>query len=272
MEKLHRELSLDSIVTLIELASGLPFDDNAPFEPQLVYEALVAALPHLNKGQHGFEDSWKEVSKRLIEWKVTYAMPLLDKLLDCMGDDYRASYDFAVAPLATELLRQNPAEGWIIITRQLEETLPKWRSDLQNWLKGCHSRMDSDNERLVPIAYVNLRAVLDWIDVDPESRSVLIAHAAPRTLADEIGGVLTRELITLYGHFKGVLNGISAIFGSGGWTGPTSVYLRGRRDIFRSWLAADFSPEVTQWIESEIDDLDRDISRAEIEEERSRFD
>ena len=98
-----------------------------------------------------------------------------------------------------------------------------------------------------------------------------MAHAAPRALTDEKGGQLTRELLTRYPAIDGVKGGISATFHSGGWTGPTSVYLKKKRESFRTWLGAGYSFEVMQWIEEEVVYLDKRIEEAEIEEERDRF-
>lgn len=103
-------------------------------------------------------------------------------------------------------------------------------------------------------------------------RSVMIAHAAPRSLDDAHGGRLTRELLSRYGQFDGIRSGISCIFHSGGWTGPRSAHLRRRREKFREWLGQGFDAPVIRWIEDEIDDLDKSIERSETEEERSRFD
>ena len=133
-----------------------------------------------------------------------------------MATSYELTYDFAVSPLATELLRQNPAAAWSVIAKQLEASLPKWRSDLLSWLKGGHPGFGSENEGHAPIAAIDLGVLLKWIDVDAESRSVLVAHAAPRTLNDEFGGALTRELITRSGHIDGVKNGICLLYTS--WT------------------------------------------------------
>ena len=99
-----------------------------------------------------------------------------------------------------------------------------------------------------------------------------MAHAVPGTLGDEQGGRLTRDLLYRYGQLDGVKSGISATFHSGGWTGPASAYLKRKREKLRRWLAAGFEIEVTQWIENEIEYLDRNIEREEISEERERFD
>ena len=99
-----------------------------------------------------------------------------------------------------------------------------------------------------------------------------MAHSVPGTLDEECGGRLTKELLCRYGGFDGVYNGISATFHSCGWTGPRSGHLKRKREKFRCWLASGFEAEVTQWIENEIQYLDRSIDLEEISEERSRFD
>ena len=139
-----------------------------------------------------------------------------------------------------------------------------------NWLKGGYGGFRERDTR-GPIADLPIDDILAWVADDPENRAGLIAHAAPKTLDDKNGGGLTRELIIRYPNVKGVKSGISASFHSGGWTGPTSEYLKRKRDRFRGWLSADFHFEVIQWIASEIEYLDKEIELEEIQEERSRF-
>ena len=189
-----------------------------------------------------------------------------------MGGNDRLSYDSNIQPLANELVLANPFGAWKVVITHFEAALPKWRNDLLNWLKG---KQPSTFDEKVPrgaIADMPLPKILEWIEKDPEARASLIAHAAPRTLDDEHGGELTRELLHQYGGFDGVQRGICSGFHSGSWSGPTSIYLKNIRKRFRCWLAAGFEIEVMQWVEAEIEDLDQRIKQAEIEEERSRFD
>jgi len=151
-----------------------------------------------------------------------------------------------------------------------EESLPKWRGDLFQWLKGGLSGFDGEAPSGA-IVDLPVPEMLLWIEDDPESRAALMAHTVAGTL-DEPGGRLTRELLHRYGQFDGVRSGISATFHSGGWMGPASAHLRQKRERCRRWLATGFEIEITQWIEAEIESLDRDIAREEIDEERSRFD
>jgi hypothetical protein len=188
-----------------------------------------------------------------------------------MGKLYRLSYDSDVAPMANELVRIDERAAWSVVREQFERSLPKWRHDILNWLKGGLTSFNEENQRGA-IAALPVLDIVEWIEEDVEPRATLIAHAAPGTLDDERGGQLTRELLNKYGTIDGVRSGISATFHSGGWVGPTSAHLKRKREKFRRWLVAGFGFEVTQWIEGEIEQLDRRIDREEIDEERSRFD
>lgn len=275
IERLFRQLNehdaQDSLFLLVELLDSTPFNDSSPFNPAFVFGVVSRSMPgkesrNVMRGHH-----WKNVCLKLIRWDANRTLPLLDALLIEMGKDYGLSYDHYVEPLANELLHADPVGAWKIVKMHFEETLPKWRSDLLHWLKGGLSTFD-EKDSCGAITDLPLPEILEWIEEDPESRAALMAHAVPGSLDDEQGGRLTRELLCRYGQFNGVRSGISATFHSGGWTGPTSAYLKRKREKLRRWLAAGFEIEITQWIEAEIEYLDRDIEREEIDEERSRFD
>lgn len=273
--RLLRQLSendaQDSLVLLVELLDSIPFNDSSPFNSGFVFDVVSQSVPDEENQDAMRGYYWKNVCSKLIKWDASRALPLLDALLTEMGKDYRLSYDSNVVPLANELVLANPAGAWDIVETHFEESLPQWRDDLFQWLKGGLSGFDEKEPRGA-IADLPVPEILEWIEEDPEHRAVLMAHAAPRTLDDEHGGRLTRELLHRYGQFDGVRSGISATFHFGGWTGPKSAYLKRKREKFRRWLAAGFEIEITQWIEAEIESLDRNIDREEIDEERSRFD
>ena len=271
LRQLSEDDAQDSLVLLVELLDSIPFNDSSPFNSDFVFDVVSQSVSgEENRGaMHGYH--WKNVCSKLIKWDTDRTLPLLDALLTEMGKVYRLSYDSNAAPLANELVQADPIGAWKIVRAHFEESLPEWRSDLFQWLNGGLSGFDEKDPRGA-IADLPVPEILEWIEEDPEPRAVLMAHAAPRTLDDELGGRLTRELLYRYGQFDGVRNGISATFHSGGWTGPTSAYLKRKREKFRQWLAAGFEIEITQWIEAEIDYLDQRIEREEIDEERSRFD
>lgn len=188
-----------------------------------------------------------------------------------MDTFYRVSYDHNVVPLSHELVQANPSGAWKIVKMHLEKEVSEGHSGLVSWLKGGFPGFDEKNPR-GPIADMPVQEIITWIKEAPEKRAKLIAHAVPASLDEQQGGDLTREILHRYGNMDGVQQGVSATFHSGGYSGPTSAYLRRKRDKLRQWLAAGFEIEVTQWIEKEIEYLDRNIEREEIDEERERFD
>ena len=255
---------------LIEFLDSIPFDDTLPISPKFVYEVVTTIIPGEHNKNEMSSYHWKNVCLKLIKWDANYALPLLDYLLTKMGEVYRLSYDSNVEPLANQLVKSNPSGAWQIVRNHFEICLPKWRSDLYSWLKGGLSAFDQDNNSAA-IIDLPVSEIIEWIEIDPVSRAGLIAHTTLATLDDESGGLLTRELLHKYGNIDGVVSGISATFHSGGYSGLTSVHLKGKRDKLRKWLASGFKAGVVQWIESEIKQLDKQIEHEEIYEERDRF-
>lgn len=275
LETLFKQLydykSEESICLLVELLDLIPFNDSSPVGSRFVFEVVSRAVPSdagrdVMSGYH-----WKNVSRKLIKCNETYALPLLNILLTKMIENFRLSYDSDVQPFANELVQANPSGAWEVIKGHLEEIHPNQGHAILNWLEGGLGWIN-ERESRGAIADLPLQEIFEWIDENPKARAVLIASAAPRTLDDINGGILTRELLSKYGQYDGVQSGVSSNFKSGGWSGPRSDYLKSKREKFRRWLAAGFDYEITQWIESEIEHLDRNIELEEINEERSRFD
>ena len=267
---LSTDVDVNALFLLNELLHSIPFNESSPFDSSFIFGVVSRSIPDEEHRGGMVGHYWKEATVKLLHWDPSRALPLLDKLLVAMGTQYRLSYDSHIVPLANGIVRLDPPGAWEIIVRHIEQALPKWRTDILQWLRGGLS----GNEDQTPhgaITDVPIELISNWIDVDPEPRSILIARAAPRTLDDDGGGALTRFLLEKYGRFEDVKSGISAIFGSGGWSGPSSHYYKRRRDKLRKWLSAGYASEVAQWLEVEIETLDRMIEGEETNEERTYF-
>lgn len=221
--ELFRLLSIDEDVNALfllnELLHSVPFNDSAPFDSDFIFGVVSRSIPDEEHRGGMIGHYWNEICVKLLHRDPSRSLPLLDKLLAAMGARFRLSYDSHIVPLANGIVRLDPPGAWEIIVRHLELALPKWRTDILQWLRGGFS----GNEDQTPhgaIANVPIELISKWIDIDAEPRSILVARAAPRTLDDDCGGALTRFLLQKYGNFQDVKIGISAIFGSGGWSGP----------------------------------------------------
>lgn len=272
IRQLERTDTKNANATLIDLLDELPFKRPAPFTSKQVFDIVVSTIPKEDEAWGEINQyEWKRVCEKLVKWDKKRSVPLLDFLLNKIAGRFEFSYDTTVAPLASQLLKSNPASGWKVVTSFLEEPSKRAWWSLTEWLKGGHSGFNQSDNQHAPIADIPLQLVIDWIEQDPSVRAELLARAAPRTLGDAFGGELTRELLTKYAQFDGVASNISSVFHSGGWSGPESAYLRGRREKFREWLASGYAATVMEWIEKEIQYLDRRIQDAEISEERDRY-
>ncbi|RDI10114.1 hypothetical protein [Comamonas sp. AG1104] len=255
---------------LIGLIDAISSDRPLPYGGDFAFTVAVQAIHSLGAPRRISGFNWKRVCSRLLKSNAAFAAPLLDSILTAMREEYSLSYHHSIEELSKELVSIDPEGAWQVTARQFEAALPKWRGDLCNWLKGGIHFSEKEGY-LPPIADLPVSSILNWIESDPNGRAALIAHATSPTLDKKDGGELTRQLLTRYGHIDGVCSGISASFHSGSWCGPTSLYLKQQRDMLRRWLAAGLDFRITQWIETEIEQLDREIQREEIKEERDRF-
>lgn len=267
LDSFQTEMSLS---LLIDLLDSLAFDELSPVDPDFVFKVVSRTVPgdERRDAMRGFH--WKNVAQKLVRWDEKHVLPLLDILLTKMRELPCLSYDSDVEPFANELVQVNPSGAWEVIKAHLEDTPSGRFGDILYWLQGGVGNFEERDPR-GPIADLPLQEVIEWVEEKPEPRAGVIAHAAPRTLDDKNGGKLTRELLRKYYLLDEVKGIISANFHSGGWSGPTSDYLKRKRNRFRRWLAAGYDFEITQWIEEEIECLDRNIEMEEINEERDRY-
>lgn len=259
----------EALQLLIRLMSSISSDQPLPCGSAFVFAVVLQTIPGSEHPGPSIGFDWKRVCSKLVRSDTSLAAPLLDSILTAMGADYQLSYDHSIEELSHELVDIDPERAWQVVANQFEATLPKWRNDLYDWLKG--GLRSFGVTRRGPIADMPESSILSWIELDPSERAALIAHASLPTLDADEGGALTLQLLARYGHIEGVKSGISASFHSGSWTGPASQHLKSQRDILRRWLATGFDFRVSQWIEAEIERHDREIQIEEIAEERDRF-
>jgi hypothetical protein len=75
--------------------------------------------------------------------------------------------------------------------------------------------------------------VVSWIAKDVEHRAWPVAHSAP--LDGTPMPPLARALLIKWGGRNDVRSALSATFGTGSWSGPSSDYYRSRVDLLREW-------------------------------------
>ena len=114
-----------------------------------------------------------------------------------------------------------------------------------------------------------------WVEEDVEKRSPYLASFIPAKLFHSEEEVcLARELLIKYGDNEKVRKNFSSnVFNSGGVTiGPISKAYKSRKEILLKFSEDEENTNVKTWISEYISSyLEKDIKRAEIEEEKGNF-
>lgn len=267
---LNKHGTKESRILIIEFLDIIPFNETSPFSRDFAFHIIVHTLPDKESPNESHGHHWENVCSKLLNLDIRFAQPLLDILLASITKNYSLSYNSHIQQVADNIVRTIPTDAWSVVKDHLENQLHDTNSGILSWLKNDFN-LFSENHNRGAITFFPAQLVLSWIEADPENRAPLIAQAAPPSLDDTLGGQLLRPILCLYGTIDGVKSAIKNSFHSGSWTGKTSNYFKGKRDMLRQWLSAGYDPEVIKWIEEEIDYFDNIIQTEEINEEREGF-
>jgi hypothetical protein len=182
--------------------------------------------------------------------------------------DLLAELDTSQEKVLAQLFKSNPERAWDCIAEVFLEGDCSSSFGIQRWLGDSGHPLPGDEAAGV-IQFVPSGKLFAWVDEDVEKRGRWLVNALPRTLARTPAGRLTRDFIVRYDKVEFLCGSLCCHFyNRGWWWGPPSAYYRKLREEAREWLVDEKNRSVIRWIEKYIDELDDDIRRAEIAEER----
>jgi hypothetical protein len=228
---------------------------------------LLIAREVLQQGQRDSHYNWAELAKRYIVAYPQYSQKIFESVLLKFSDS-----DVAIGFVYSEsrqvlmaLIRQDPRGTWNVVAQVLELPDAKRKWEIAHWL-GPGFIMGQDTTEC-PLSIFKADDVLAWVAADPKERASLIIRECPKTF-DMNSGALTRQMLIRFGDQDAVRSALSANFGSGTYTGPSSEYCRKTREKMRKWLASETEQPVINWLQNSIGSLDQQIKQEEIWEER----
>ena len=231
------------------------------FPEELVFEVLALSSA---TDAHSSMGDWNRIAKGFIKKHPTRSMDLLNGILRNMRRIAWYGNRNLIVEIADKIVLDQPFEGWKVISEILVSK-PEDRLTVILWLA------DTGFEDLPePCAanYLPAEKVLRWIKEDPEQRQWLIREILPKTLDQAKGGRLTCLFIEEFCDDDRMASSLFVHFHMGGWTGPESDYLSGKRDVARRWLTEIQSVKIQSWLGKYIDYLNDQIESAKIQEER----
>lgn len=268
---LAEDKSDESLYTQLFILNSLPLSVFSSFDSNFIFSVVSRTIPLDVSLNDMFSYLWENVCQKFISCDENCVSSLLEVLIAAMEkkQDLRLQHS-SIPVIANQLVKINFVKAWCIVKKHLEKNLPNWNFTLLSWLKGELDRHGVNVNNHPPILNFPIAEIFQWIEADPAERALVIAYVTPVDLDKEDS--LMRELLIKYGEFESVRNELSASFNTGSYSGRRSIYLKNKRSVLRQKLMNELEPNIVGWLESEIDNLDYSIERAEIEEERSYFD
>ena len=254
-----------SLRVAIDLADYYFFNKDNPrsCDEQLLFKLITA--PHFfsrDNNEH-YHYAWYEVAKGFRQRFPHRDMDLFKVILSS-ENELGIRYSNYPPQIADAIARDHPDDAWAIISKNLEsdEQRSTW---LEMWL-GEELSFDDDNV-IGPIIVFNAESIMAWVKEDPTKRAPKIQRCLPKTLDEGEGGKLSRLFIETFGDGD-LGNSIMGHFWIGGWSGPESAYLAGKRNEARKWVSEIKSGKILPWLYRYIEHLNDLIARAEMREER----
>ena len=241
------------------------FGENATgdFPEDLIFK-LLSTVPSDNNRDQMYGYYWDITARGFLKKHPDRKMQLFNKIMRDMESISRYGNTGEIANLADDIVKEHPYETWKIVSELLlSEGHDRYK--LIYWL--CDTGLD-EMPKHGAIRYMPTEDVIDWIKTDIDNRCRLIQEVLPKTLDEDAGGQLTRLFIEEFCDDERLAGHLHVHFHMGGWSGPDSIYLSGKRDAARRWMSEITSPRIQIWLGKYIEHLSNYIEKAIIKEER----
>lgn len=223
------------------------------------------------------EFRWKHVALKFVSLYPARSLELADQMIASFGqhDSIMKSYPPYPLSVLDEITRQFPLEMWEKLTAHLVIPFDRKSLAITSWLQGQHRDQDpgQKNETQTALEFIPVERIWIWIDQDVENRAWYFAYSmVPKNLFREEGRTcLAREMLARYGHMEPVRRNFGTNFDSGGWSGSSSLHWARKKQMLEDFKKVEDNQIVRQWIDEQIDWLDKLIEKARVEEERENW-
>ena len=211
---------------------------------------------------------WADVAKVLCTHHKEVALEIAELMLNHAGESGTivALLDQEPSGVLDAALRQSPWEIWKMATSMLGPPIDGRAFVIGHWLRGSEMFGRGSSHILEEVPQ---HLIWEWAEECPKSRPIVLAEFVPRVFrGPQSGSCLARELLLQHGHDPEVRSALRANFSTEGWAGPESEHLRGKISWLRDLRAQETNPNVLQWIDEYVAQLDQRAEYARQREER----
>ncbi len=242
----------------------------------IILEILLRCI-NIKEGEIKFKDqmddyNWKALANEFLNQYTGDEERIAKKMIEFFGEDTSITRNsFSTATEVLEIIMSKiPVQVWNIIVKHIGTGRFNHREfNLTHWLRGGKDDILPYKQNNPPIELIPFSVIQEWVDKDPTKRAPYLATFVPKSLfINENRICYAREILIHYGNIKGVKSSLMSNFYSEGWIGPGSVHFQSKKDYFVEYKRKETSQIVIDWVDDFISELDLQIIREKIEEER----
>ena len=213
---------------------------------------------------------WTEIGKAFLKSSPETSLELVEPILSHFGHHGSIfSVNSETCSVLDQITEQYPVEAWEQISKHLEDQTDFSRAvSLEQWLgEGGGS---SRKNRLGALTLIPPEKIWEWVDKDIENRAWYVAHRLmPKTLsAEEWPTSLVRAFLIRYGEREDVRTNLRANYSTEMWQGSLSLHHENKQQKLLRLKDGEDNENVKRWIDKFVEDLEKDIEHAKIDEER----
>lgn len=193
---------------------------------------------------------------------------LLDKFLAFISDyeNHNAIYSAHIASILDACSDLNHKKTWQKISCYLSLNIILF-SPIKTWLRGDDN---FDHNISGAMSNFDIEDIFAWIDENVENRLKIIAYCTPKDLFKE-NGYIMRSLLVKYAYNPKLYHYLHINFGNKGWIGKASSHTKAEIEIVKKFQAKEKNSSVLKFINEYLENLENELKRHIIEEERFDF-
>ena len=220
---------------------------------------------------------WTEIGKVFLDLYPEKGLELAGPMLAHFGRTGTiVGAHFQTRAVLTEITKRFPVQMWERVSKYLERRDDFLRTHyLERWLTGENiSDSSSTDGREGTLSLMPRDKIWEWIDGNVEDRATYLASTfGPATLSvEEWQTSLARALLVRYGEREVIRSSLRANYAIEVSWGPESLHLDEKKQklllIKEVEVNAENNANVRQWIDKYVAELEEDIERAKVREER----
>jgi hypothetical protein len=216
---------------------------------------------------------WANIANRLIKEHPDKSLSLASIMIENFGEEgtILGGFDSSSQRILDQINKLYPKEVWELVKKHLGSPIDARAFHITRWLRGGSFAI-GDPLQQGGLETIPLDNIWQWVDEDVEDRAWYLATFVPPLLVAAEGEVsLARELLVRYGDREDVRRNLQANFSTEGWMGNASDHYRSKKESLIKYRELEQDANVQKWLEEYIANLDADIERFKIKEERGLF-